>query len=126
MDYRESEREKVIRIRDKFFKDPGGGIYRDISRDFVLIDPNKNLWFKIRKDALDYFKTNSIIWWPGSPEISGHMLSSQVACLNHLFFLRNDKVAALKILKNIDHNFTEVCDDFEGGYIGFEVVMKVI
>lgn len=122
MNYRESEREKVNRIRDEFFKDPGGGIYRDISRDFVLAEPEKNLWSKIRKDALTYFKNNNIVWWPGNQEISGHMLSSQVSCLNHLFFLRNDKEAALKILKNIDESFIEVCADFENGYIGFEVV----
>ena len=54
---------------------------------------------------------------------SGHMLSSQVSCINHLFFLRDDKEAALAILKGIiSDDIVEVCDDFEGGYIGFEVV----
>ncbi len=122
MNYRESEREKVVRIRDHFFQDPGGGIYRNEPRPFVLIDPVRNLWGNIREDIIAYFDANNIVWWPGSHEPTGHMLSSQVSCVNHLFFLRNDKEAALRILKNIDANFTEVCADFEGGYIGFEVV----
>jgi len=124
MNYRESEREKVVRIRDDFFKDPGGGFFEKELRPFVLINPEKNLWSKIRKEAIEYFKTNNIVWWPGSIEPSGHLLSSQVSCVNHLFFLRNDKVAALNILKNINPDFIEVCPDFENGYIGFEVVSK--
>jgi len=124
MNYRETEREKVERIRDDFFKDPGRGIFEKAPRPFVLINPKKNLWTKIRKEAIDYFKTNKIVWWPGSEEPSGHLLSSQISCVNHLFFLRNDKKTALKILKNINADFIEVCPDFENGYVGFEVVSK--
>jgi hypothetical protein len=124
MNYRESEREKVVRIRDDFFKDPGGGLFEKANRPFFLISPEKNLWTKIRKEAIDYFKTNNIVWWPGSVEPSGHLLSSQVSCVNHLFFLRNDKNTALKILQNINSDFVDVCPDFENGYIGFEVVSK--
>jgi len=124
MNYRESEREKVVRIRDVFFKDPGGGVFEKAKRPFVLISSEKNLWAKIRKDAIKYFKDNKIVWWPGSEDPSGHLLSSQISCVNHLFFLRNDKKTALKILKNINPDFVEVCPDFENGYIGFEVVSK--
>jgi hypothetical protein len=122
MIYRETERTKAERIRDNFFKDEGGGEYKSSSRTFVLKDAEKNLWHKIRKEAIDYFTKNKIVWWPGGSEPIGHLLSSQVCCLNHLFFLRDDKEAALMILKNIDADFTDVCADFEGGYIGFEVV----
>jgi len=122
MTYRESEREKVVRIRDDFFNDPGDGIYKKQKRPFVLIDPEKNLWYKIRKDAQTYFKANKIVWWPGSSDVTGHLLSSQVSCVNHLFFLRNDKDAALKILQGLNPGFIDVCKDFEDGYIGFEVV----
>jgi len=124
MNYRECERQKVVRIRNDFFKDPGGGIYDNAQRLFVLIDPEKNLWDKIRSDVKTYFITNSIVWWPGSSIPPGHLLSSQVACVNHLFFLRNDKDAALKILQSLNPSFVDVCADFEGGYIGFEVVSK--
>lgn len=122
MNYRESEREKVIRIRECFFHDPGEGIFNNIPRPFVLIEPEKNLYHKIRANAIEYFKANKIVWWPGSAEPSGHLLSSQVSCVNHLFFLRNDKESALKILRGLNLDFVEVCADFEAGYIGFEVV----
>lgn len=124
MNYRESEREKALRIRDEFFNDPGNGEHLKVKYPFVLSDAEKNLWTKIRKEAIKYFDENKIVWWPGSAEPSGHLLSSQVSCVNHLFFLRNDKDAALKVLQNINHDFTEVCPDFENGYIGFEVVSK--
>ncbi|MFZ6036885.1 MAG: PGN_0703 family putative restriction endonuclease [Bacteroidota bacterium] len=124
MNYRESEREKVIRIRDEFFKDPGNGQHLNIKYPFVLENPEKNLWTKIRKEAIKYFADNKIVWWPGSDQPSGHLLSSQVSCVNHLFFLRNDKVGALKLLQNLNPEFAEVCPDFEDGYIGFEVVSK--
>jgi hypothetical protein len=124
MNYRESEREKVIRIRDDFFNDPGDGIFEGEKRAFALIESEKNLWNKIRKNVLDYFKTNNIVWWPGNTYPSGHMLSSQVSCINHLFLLRHDEELALKILKGLDPDFTQVCKDFDDGYIGFEVVSK--
>jgi hypothetical protein len=124
MNYRESEREKVLRIRDSFFRDPGNGIHQGSVYPFVLTDPEKNLWCKIRQEAIEYFEENKIVWWPGSDKPSGHLLSSQVSCVNHLFFLRNDKDAALKVLRNINPDFSEACHDFEGGYIGFEVVSK--
>ncbi len=124
MNYRETERQKVVKIRDGFFKDPGGGHYKNMPRPFVLINPENNLWKGIRKDAIEYFKNNKIVWWSGATQPSGHLLSSQVNCLNHLFFLRKDREAALMILKNINTDFVEACPDFESGYIGFEVVSK--
>lgn len=124
MNYRESERNKVVAFREDFFRDPGGGEYKNIPRPFVLKHQDKNLWHKIRKEAIEYFKENKIVWWPGSDKPTGHLLSSQVACVNHLFILRHDKEASLKILKNINAEFVEVYPDFEGGFIGFEVVSK--
>jgi hypothetical protein len=124
MNYRESEREKALRIRDEFFKDPGNGEHLKAKYPFVLKQAEKNLWTKIRKEAIKYFADNKIVWWPGSTEPSGHLLSSHISCVNPLFFLRNDKVAALKVLQNLKPDFEEVCPDFENGYIGFEVVSK--
>ncbi|MGQ9644565.1 MAG: PGN_0703 family putative restriction endonuclease [Ignavibacterium sp.] len=124
MNYRETERQKALRIRDELFKDPGNGEHLKVKYPFVLFDVEKNLWTKIRKEAIKYFAVNKIVWWPSSTEPSGHLLSSQVSCVNHLFFLRNDKDAALRILQNLNPDFVEVCPDFENSYIGFEVVSK--
>lgn len=124
MIYRESERSKVESIRNEVFGDPGGGIFKKKKWPFVLQVAEKNLWGPIAKEAIQYFADNAIVWWPGSPTPTGHLLSSQISCLNHLFFLRADKATALRILRSLDTRFVEVCADFEGGYIGFEVVSK--
>ena len=75
-------------------------------------------------NALSYFKENHISWWNGD-EPSGNLLSSQIACLNHLMPLMKDKEAVLEILKGIDKDFTDVlrmnCDKHLS-YISFEVV----
>lgn len=122
MIYKETERDKVIALGSSFFKSPVGGLFRKIPRPFVLKNPEFNLFDQIRQDTIDYFHKNKIVWWDGKPLPTGHLLSSQISCLNHLFFLRNDKEAALKILQNLNADFVDVCADFEDGYIGFEVV----
>ena len=43
----------------------------------------------IREDAIAYFRSNHIPWWKGAAdEPTGHVLSSQIACVNHLYLLR--------------------------------------
>jgi len=49
-----------------------------------LTDGNYNLYEPIREGAIQYFKDNNIGWWGGSKP-SGHILSSQIACVNHHF-----------------------------------------
>jgi len=83
MNYRESEREKVVRIRNNFFHDPGNGYHLGVSYPFILTEPDKNLWSKIRKEAVNYFKQNNIVWWPLSKYCHGniHKLNSQGSVL---------------------------------------------
>lgn len=123
MTYREDQRKKVIALRDRVFRDPGGGVYKKSPREFVLQDPLLNLWDGIREDALDYFERNQIVWWgdQGNHQPSGHLLSSQIACLNHLYFMRQRKDAATAVLKNICPEIVEavIVDD---GFVEFEVV----
>jgi hypothetical protein len=98
MNFREQERKRIIAKRDLIFRDPGGGLYRNINRDFVLSDPVLNLWEGIRQDAIQYFRENKISWWGDQGnEVSGHLLSSQIACLNHLYFTRQNKKTATAI-----------------------------
>ena len=88
----------------------------------------------------DYFEKNKIKWWTcyfDAPEgqkadgkhISCNLLSSQIACINHLFFIRNDKNAVLSIIngiKGMPAKFVDVlnipCDKGENNYISFEVI----
>jgi len=121
MNYLEIERQRAVELGKNLFDNQTGGVYRSKERDFVLLNPEENLFDGIREETIKYFKANRIVWWPGGEEPSGHLLSSQIACVNHLFFLRKDKVAALQILQGLNSEFEEACPDFEGGYIGFEV-----
>ena len=63
-----------------------------------------NLYAGIRDEAPEYFAKNKIAWWhmaaESDSEVSAHLASSQVACLNHLFSIRNDEKAILSILEN--------------------------
>ena len=126
MSYRENERKKAIEIREALFRDPGAGIFYRRERDFVLKDPTLNLWAGIRDDVIQYFERNSIAWWMGDEknEPTGHLLSSQVACINHLYFLRQRKDLATAILQNVSDKIEEAVR-LDGGYIEFEVIGKV-
>lgn len=122
MKYREDQRNKAIEIRNKLFRDPGNGIFMGKEREFVLEDPILNLWEGIRFDAVDYFRRNNISWWKGkTEEPTGHLLSSQIACINHLYFFRQRQDIATEILKNIDPEIDKACivDD---GFVEFEFI----
>ncbi len=119
--FREQQRRKAIFNRSVLFLDPGQGLYRNKPREFVLSDPRLNLWEETRSAALEYFRNNEIIWWPGATHPSGHLLSSQVACINHLFFARVRGDIATNILHAIS---SEVCAALPliDGYVEFEYI----
>jgi hypothetical protein len=60
---------------------------------------------------------------------TGHTLSSQIACLNHLYPFRYDKDAVLSIAKQIDPEIVDVMkiesDAFLPGFISFEVTSYI-
>jgi hypothetical protein len=125
MSYKENQRKKAVALRDEMFQDPGGGIFRRHVYPFVLQNPKKNLWEKIRSDAITYFERYGLEWHDdGEPEKGpeGHLLSSNVACVNHLFFLRQNGDLATAVLKNIDSRIVsaELIED-EDGYVAFEI-----
>jgi hypothetical protein len=127
--YQETERTKAENLIKNgsfvFYGGIAGKYFRTKNRDFVLQDSKKNFFAPIFNDAIEYFKNNSISWW-GGKNPTGHILSSQIACLNHLFQIRNDKLAVLTILKNISTDFIDVfeinTDKFSPAYIQFEAV----
>ena len=103
--YREQQRERALTLINNghsiFDGATGGKVFRKEGREYILLDGMKNLFPSIREEAIEYFTENKISWWGGfSP--SGHVLSSQIACLNHLFFVRNDLDAVLSLLKVIN------------------------
>ena len=89
-----------------------------------------NLYGPIRRRALDYFERHDIAWWRVDTDRyfpTGHLVSSQIHCLNHLFAFRDDPIAIKIILQKatnlpIDKILQSPTD--KGGYIAFEFVYK--
>jgi hypothetical protein len=123
MKYIDRERQKAIEIRDRIFRDPGNGLFFGKEREFVLFAPDLNLWEGIRQDAKDYFLKNGISWWSGNGEPTGHLLSSQISCLNHLYPLRQRKDCADKILQNLIESIVE-SQFVDSGFVEFEKTGK--
>ena len=123
MSYREKERKRAIQIRESLLKEPGMGIFREKKWEFVLLNPRYSLWAGIREDAIEYFNRNKINWWESQDEPTGHLLSSQIACLNHLYFLRQREDIATAVLKDIIPKIKRACivDD---GFVEFEMIGK--
>ena len=94
-------------------------------------DSLKNLYKGIRNDAMFYFKRNNIAWWREDEDRyfpTGHLVSSQIHCLNHLFALRKDDVAIKAIIEKatglkIKKVYPSPIDK-DGGFISFEFVCK--
>ena len=121
-----ARQEDLINNSDIFSGDKGNGYFMGKARHFVLKDGMNNLYEPIRNGVLRYFKDNKISWWGGGKP-SGHTLSSQIACLNHLFAIMNDESSVLAMLNGVRDEFKEVLPimcDANPQYIGFEVVSK--
>jgi hypothetical protein len=136
--YEQEIGKKINTLPNEFFdNDPGGGVLHIKDKktgeikplyglQFVLQKRELNLWKEIRVDAIKYFEENEIEWHKdvkGEPQKGpeGHLLSSNIACVNHLFYLRQKKDLATKILNEIDKRIisAEIIDD---GYIEFEMM----
>jgi hypothetical protein len=130
--FQEGERTKAENLIKSgnpiFYGAKAGKKFMTKNRDFVLQEGLKNLYSPICADTIDYFRNNSISWWGGSKP-TGHVLSSQIACVNHLFQIRTDKSAVLTILKNISNDFEDVypivTDKYLPAFIQFEAVSDI-
>jgi hypothetical protein len=135
--YQEKQRAKAIDLveNSELFQNCKAGfvISRkeiDYPKNEILLDGRKNLFAPILNQVIEYFPKNKISFWKigGEPKEkpTGHILSSQIACLNHLFPLRKDKAEVLKIAQIICKDIVDVLeietDDFLPAYIAFEAV----
>lgn len=65
---------------------------------------DRNLYEPIRQEVLRYFERYDITWWRQYEDHyfpTGHLLSSQNHCLNHLFAIRKNPEAVLELIKPI-------------------------
>jgi len=112
-----------------FNYDMAMGNFGDYSQlKFVLKDGKNNLFDNIIDDVGSYFEQNNIAWW-GDNKLypSGHILSSQIQCLNFLFALRKDKNTSLKLAQLFDeeiNNVLPVIGDQDESFIAFEFVYE--
>jgi len=117
--------ESLINTAQIFYADPGSGVFRGRRYPFILQDGKNNIFGPIFEDTLAYFSHNAISWWGGTKP-TNHTLSSQIACLNHLFPFRHDYDAVLAIARRVSPEIQEVLpiatDKYDPGYIQFEAV----
>jgi hypothetical protein len=86
-----------------------------------------------RESALAYFSKHGVTWWTsrwdvGRPQRggddtrfpTGHLNSSQVACINHLEPARLDSDLALQVARNVDRRCVEVEPVEDGGFVAYE------
>lgn len=127
MNYKKSQYlrvEKLIKNGVIFNNDPGNGMFKKKSYPFILKDSSNNLLSQYKDTILEYFDKNEIAWWNG--KLTNHPLSSQAACINHLFPIRNDKVAVLSVIKGVCPDIVDVLpitsDKYLPAYIQLESV----
>jgi hypothetical protein len=128
--YQETELEKAVDLLENtnlFNGARSGGSINGKERNFSLKDWTQNLWEKIRDDAIAYFDKNGVYWHILARQ--GHILSSQVCCINHLYPIRNDKENTLRLAKAVCTEFIDVLpinsDEYSPGYIQFEAVSEI-
>ena len=127
MTYKDSQKE----IQEAIFdcSQLGGkfkGKYHPSYDRFILKNYKNNFIEQVcYHDVNKYFAENGIGWWGGDVPTT-HTLSSQIACINHLFPLRKNREAVLALAQSIDPEFdgVEILENDKGkdGYISFEVV----
>lgn len=128
--YREKEKCRQLQLMrqgsEVFYGAQGGGTLNNRNWEFCIKnnESEKNVYKGIVKDCVDYFLRENIVFWR-SEGIPNHILSSQVACLNHLFAIRQDKDIALQLAKmmigeKVVDLETMKCD-MSHSYISFEV-----
>jgi hypothetical protein len=119
--------EYLIHHTDIFSGDPGENNKSIRKYCYMLRDGVNSLYEPYRQKMLDYLWKNGIAWWGGSVPTT-NPLSSQVACLNHLFPFREDAEAALAIARKISPDIVRVLpietDCFMPAFIQFEAVSQ--
>ena len=97
----------------------------------------EGLYCGLRQGALDYFSEYSITWWLSRDEAvsrraagvvglpTGHLTSSQLACVNHLEPARNHVEIALQVARQVDPSVDRVLFvPGERGFVAFEWLPK--
>ena len=112
-----------------------GEITETISNCRFILKPEDskcNLYSAIREKSMQYFEKQKISWWRQKEDgyfPTGHLLSSQIHCLNHLFELRTDPKSLKAIIDgatgmSFDKVLPSLIDNDPESYISFEFAFK--
>lgn len=107
---------KVLQTLPQFKGIKGGGTWKaglqNIQLPYIIEDGQEvtNIYPSIREAAIEYFRKNGIGWWKSHDAVNvptGHMLSSQISCVNHLFPFMKDEESSdlLLVLNSIQHKY---------------------
>ena len=104
---------RILQTLQHFEGVNGGGKWKaglqNIELPYIIEEGKEamNLYPAIREQAMNYFQQNGIGWWKSKERPTGHMLSSQISCVNHLFPLMKEEESAtlLSILNSIQDKF---------------------
>ena len=101
---------KMLQTSPCFADVNGGGKWKagiqNIALPYIIEEGKelRNLYPTICDDAINYFQQNGIGWWKSNSPLNrptGHMLSSQISCVNHLFpLMKPDESASLLLMLN--------------------------
>lgn len=136
-----SQQIRVLQTSPLFDSVSGGGKWKAglqyIQLPYIIEEGKEiqNLYPSIREDAIAYFQQNGIGWWKSNNASNcptGHMLSSQISCVNHLFpLMKVDESASLLLILNSvqdRYRFTRILpnplDKYCAGNICFEFIWK--
>lgn len=100
----------------------GGGMFGNKVYDFVLQEPYRleNLYPPLREEMLAYFDSVPIKWWRGQDGgPTNLMIATQIACLNHLYWLNDQPAAATAFLQQLFSDWHAV-PFASGRYVEFE------
>jgi hypothetical protein len=88
---------------------------------------SETLQESIRSTSIEYFERHNVKWWTSRRDRrtsdmlvlpTGHLSSSQVACVNHLEAARIDQAVANRIIRNLDSSLT--AQRVDDGFVDYE------
>ena len=107
-----------------------GGIGRELVGPFPVCLPleyaDRNLLSAVREEALERFRRHDIAWHAGgeapdgSPWPSGHLLDSQVQCVNTFLSLANGQDRGLAFARSVEPDATALVEVEDGSTVAFE------
>lgn len=105
-----------------FGADKGGGTFGNKVYDFALSESYRleNLYPPLQDEILSYYEQTPIKWWRGEQgKPTNLMIATQIACLNHLYWLNGQPLAATAFLQQFSSDWQAV--PFRSGrYVEFD------